>query len=296
MYFVRTFLALLVWALFANNATANDAMAVIGPTGVKFQKSHDIDMRSEDLFISKDKITVRYEFLNNSDHDIAGTVSFPLPPIYSSSPYAFDMLKKADGRYELRSNPLQFKLMVDGKNFPVQTDVREEDDCGYAACVYHVNYHWQQNFPAHKVVRVEHEYRTAYGSGVDGKTMAKDYCIDQQTMQAMRKANYLHYQEGLAKKDFEFKDSSKDDFFNYSIYFSADLVEYILQTANNWHGPIGHFKLTIDKGAPDMIMQLCWPYPLKKISPTQFVFEQDNFVPKQDLKIMLLSTKDLVKY
>ena len=49
---------------------ANDSTAELATGGLVFVKNNDIDMLSEDLFISLDEIRVHYRFLNKSDRDI----------------------------------------------------------------------------------------------------------------------------------------------------------------------------------------------------------------------------------
>ena len=65
-------------------------------------------------------------------------------------------------------------------------------------------------------------------------------------------------------------------------------VEYVLRTANSWAGPIGHFRLTLDKGAANRVISLC-AEGLRKTGPTTFVMEKTDFTPDSDLEILLVS-------
>jgi hypothetical protein len=47
-------------------ASANDSVAAIGAGGIVFNKTDDIAMETEDLFISEDNIRVAYVFRNTS--------------------------------------------------------------------------------------------------------------------------------------------------------------------------------------------------------------------------------------
>ena len=64
-------------------------------------------------------------------------------------------------------------------------------------------------------------------------------------------------------------------------------IAYVLRTANSWAGPIGHFKLTLDKGAPSNVISLC-AEGVKKTGPTTFVVEKTDFTPDRDLDILIV--------
>jgi hypothetical protein len=62
-------------------------------------------------------------------------------------------------------------------------------------------------------------------------------------------------------------------------------VSYILTTANNWSGPIGKFRLVVDKGDSDAIVSFCGEN-VRKISPTEFEMTAD-YVPLRELDILI---------
>src|ERR1700689_3490485 len=62
-------------------APANDSTAGLAAGGLVLTKSADIEMRSEDLYISEKLVRVRYSFVNSSPKDVTVTVAFPLPDI-----------------------------------------------------------------------------------------------------------------------------------------------------------------------------------------------------------------------
>jgi hypothetical protein len=47
--------------------------------GIRFRKESRISMEKERLTISKSRVTVEYEFLNNTDKDITIGLAFPIP-------------------------------------------------------------------------------------------------------------------------------------------------------------------------------------------------------------------------
>jgi hypothetical protein len=73
-------------ALLAVPAAANDSMATLGTGGLVFLTSEDIEMSSEDLYISAEAVRVIYEFTNNGD-DQQVLVAFPLPDIDGSGDF-----------------------------------------------------------------------------------------------------------------------------------------------------------------------------------------------------------------
>ena len=70
---------------------ANDSTAELATGGLVFTvKSSDIEMQSEDLFISMKEVRVQYHFYNHSDRDIATKIAFPMPDIpYGVSDFNF---------------------------------------------------------------------------------------------------------------------------------------------------------------------------------------------------------------
>lgn len=62
-------------------ARANDSVAELSIGGLQFVRTNDVAMESEDLRISLDHITVRYQFANTTGKPVVLTVAFPLPDI-----------------------------------------------------------------------------------------------------------------------------------------------------------------------------------------------------------------------
>ena len=89
--------------LLAAPAAANDSTAENGAGGLVLTRSESIDMVSEDLFVSADRVRVRYVFRNRSPADVRVTVAFPLPyrdlSIEQHSDVAFpsDFATRVDG-------------------------------------------------------------------------------------------------------------------------------------------------------------------------------------------------------
>ena len=63
-------------------------------------------------------------------------------------------------------------------------------------------------------------------------------------------------------------------------------INYVLKTGANWAGPIGSFRLVVDKGAPANLVSFCGT-GVTKISPTQFELKASKFKPTKDLHILI---------
>lgn len=139
-------------------------------------------------------------------------------------------------------------------------------------------YHWTQTFPAGKEVKISHSYDNRPPGGLFywthpqdeyGAELIAQYCIDEGTSKAMAKA--------LAA-------SGNAESGNYGIAYN---LAYVLRTANSWAGPIGKFRLTLDKGDPGNVISLCAD-GVKKTGPTTFVVEKTDYTPDSDLEILLV--------
>lgn len=108
----RWFAAGFAVVLFALPAAANDSAASRALGGIQLTREPRISMESERLTISIDKITVEYEFRNDSDKAITTEVAFPIPP------YSEDM--SAGG---IRSFD-DFRLWVDGREVKYEVEVK----------------------------------------------------------------------------------------------------------------------------------------------------------------------------
>lgn len=99
-------------------ALANDSAAELSIGGLQFSRSPDIEMRSEDLKISLDRVTVRYEFFNTSAAPVTLTVAFPLPDIDLAEGEAISFPS---------SDPLnfvEFATQIDGAAIKFNSDQR----------------------------------------------------------------------------------------------------------------------------------------------------------------------------
>jgi len=322
-----TILLCVVLFLAAVQARANDGFGGIDATGLEFSRTAKVAMKSEDLFISLDKIRVSYVFENTSSEDVTGEVIFPLPPIPVDDLRHMDTNLPDDPD---RENLVNFTVEVDGRKVTpkierralrhgraaetgenifgedvtetlrragvpltlnperlhdvidelpersrqslVRAKLLEVRDGWNGGKEYSydwaiaIRYHWTQTFPAGAEVAVSHKYENYPPGGIwVWKHPATDdyqivteklYCIDEATSKALTRCQLAYH------------------------------IDYILRTANTWKGPIGSFRLTIDKGDPRNIVSLC-ATGVRKTGPTTFVIEKKNYTPEEDLRILI---------
>jgi hypothetical protein len=325
-------------------ALANDGFGGLTATGLQFSETTDVQMLSEDLYLSLDTIKVAYVFRHGGDEDVTGEVIFPLPPInlaaISESEFAidtadldkenivgftakvdgkaiavstdriavkdpaYDESRKASANYEtpgeditalLKSMGIPLSLNIDlvsaklkalpqaAKDTLTAKELAFFGEDGEAMAMWSIieRYHWTQTFAHGKDVKIEHSYRSAPPGGIFvwnapkarepgdyQETLIKKYCIDAGTQSAIQKA--------LTPSD--------DGLYSSGIAYYLD---YVLTTANTWAGPIGTFKLTIDKGDAKNVLSLCID-GIKKTGPTTFVVEKKDFTPQRDLNLLIV--------
>jgi hypothetical protein len=314
-------------------AYGNDSTAELTAGGLVFKTTPNIEMRSEDLFISRKRVIVRYRFFNRAASDETATVAFPMPDL------DYDIELNVSIPNPESDNFLNFQTKVDGK--PVETKIEQKafaqgttneitkiltargiplmpaakrtqgildkldktsekeltdlgivraDDFDAGKGMEHhlapmwklsTTYYWQQTFPAGKEIVVEHSYEPSVGSTVevllyrsavnDPETKAKyekDYCPDKAFLAGIK---------SMVKKDKQNNEMVPPEY----------RLGYILKTGANWAGPIGDYRLTVDKGNSKALISFC-ETDVKKIGPTTFEVRHTNFTPTQDLNFLIV--------
>jgi len=300
--------------------SANDGVAGLGVGGLVLKRTDRVRMVSEDLHISPDRVRVKYRFRPVGEEGLETIVAFPLPPIPVSN-----MDETVGMPDPPRANPLDvvhFRIRVDGRRVRPLMAVRVFTDKGeitdllaeYGVRPYdwpdyevfmrrlralpaearkrlekagavrwlapddpeygwklQITYFWRQKFRPGRDTFVEHEYMPIAGhffySAEDDTWAAKRYCIDEGTRRGIRR---MIRRQGPDRE-----------------LLMATQVDYVLTTANTWAGPIGRFRLVVDKKRPDSIVSLCWK-GLRKVSPTRFESVKRDFRPERDLEILFL--------
>lgn len=141
-------------------------------------------------------------------------------------------------------------------------------------------YWWRMTFPAGRPVMVEHAYRPSIGGTVgvsffeDGRFAGpifeeylQKYCMDEGFLRAIRR---------------RMMESGTD-----VPPFFESRIAYVLHTGSNWLGPIGTFRLTVDKGDERNLVSFCGEN-VRKIGPTTFEMTRNDFYPARDLAFLFL--------
>ena len=141
-------------------------------------------------------------------------------------------------------------------------------------------YYWEQTFPAHAALTIEHRYKPSVGGSAEtalggdwdkspeGKAEIAKYCVEPSLVAAVAR----------------FKKAAEK---TQTGGYAEQRIEYVLKTGANWDGPIKDFRLTVDKGDPAMLLSFCGD-AVKKISATQFEMRKTDFLPEHDLSFLFL--------
>ena len=306
-----------------SSVSANDSTGYVGTGGIEYLKNKNIAMQSEDLFISKKKIKVDYQFKNLSQRDITETVLFPLPKVqnYVETDYA-----DVSGLVE------SFKVTVNGKELKPKVHVRaflpsntqqyvQDEDfqgdvttalLGCGLTEQELMSPWKKEDTDHEIKVVQ---KIAACSDPKVQKLLKIQDEDvirwqsqiiyswQQTFKANAITHVSHQYQPLVGGSVSLYPDEYNQQFCMDKNFKQGLkraqsehapfsaLSYILTTGANWAKPIQNFKLTIER-EPNELVSFCWNGNVKKISATQFQMVEKNFVPKQDLDVIFVYLRD----
>ncbi|HYI47364.1 MAG TPA: DUF4424 family protein [Allosphingosinicella sp.] len=309
-------------ALAAGAAIANDSTALKVAGGLVLTRTNAIDMVSEDLYISPERVHVAYVFRNRTRTPVRTIVAFPMPDrdlaelreSDTSYPHGFQTL--VDGRpvtmrVERRAmlggvdhTALLAGLGIpvgddpeDGRLTPALTRLRPADRArlvglGLAEQIgrriepswtVKETYYWDQVFPAGRALNVTHSYVPGVG-GIAGVSLAS---IPYRNSPDGRReqAAYCVDRAFLAGLDRMIGREGGER----EALVSEQRLGYILTTGGNWRAPIGSFRLVVDKLRPDAIVSFCGR-GVRRISPTRFEIRRRNWRPDRDLAILIVSS------
>jgi hypothetical protein len=136
-----------------------------------------------------------------------------------------------------------------------------------------IKYHWNQTFPAHKVVSIRHEYKPliGYHSISPNKLLEEhqDSCVDASDISSLN----------ISKAD--------------RSHIPVCWIKYILITANTWKTPINDFTLLIrplkDSGEAGHIT-FCWDGPVEWNDKGEAIVHVKNFIPQKDLVVLFFGS------
>lgn len=311
--------ALITALLLAPAASANDTVASMKAGGLVFERTAGITMLSEDLFLSAQEVRVAYRFLNHTDEGIQTIVAFPMPDIEPDwmgsvrgpitdpmrtlpfitrvDGYSVDtqveqkaMLNGVDVTRRLQRLGLPLNPYWDALAGPVadlsEAQIAELVADGLLDSSIHgdgirtstglwtlkTTHYWTQYFAPGEEVRIQHIYVPVTGGttttnvGAPGEQRSEleaEYCVDE----PVRRAVARKQAEGFQMRD--------------------SWLDYTLVTGANWSGPIGEFRLVVDKGSEDNVVSFCAD-GVRRISPTQFEVRYSNYTPTRDLNVLII--------
>jgi hypothetical protein len=309
---------------FSARAFGNDSIAETALGGLTFAKSDAISMDSEDLYVSRDHVRVRYRFTNTSDAPVDALVAFPLPEI----PPGNDGGEEEAVYWGDAQTDLEFHTSVDGQPLALQL-VEEASlngrDVGarLRALGVPLNRFSKRFAPALEALpKGERDSLVAekliVNSGDaahpawEGLWSLRTTLTRRQSFPAQKTVVVEHDYKPLVGEavgpspqypdaaDFKrqrakycIEDAWLRDFErllakqNKNVNVSEIFLGYVLKTGANWKGPIKDFHLVVDKGRPDSLVSFCAD-GVKKISPTQFEAHASNFTPTKDLDVLIV--------
>lgn len=300
-------------------AWANDSTAALGAGGIVLTQSADIRMASEDLFVSRDEIRVKYSFVNESGAPITTRVAFPLPEADLEALTETDVGWQTDDM----DNVVDFHVAVDGR---AVTPVLERKaflkgvDVTDALTRLGVPVSPKANevlavvngLPkAKKQELVTRKLITGTEDWTQLLWVVKNTYHWQQTFPSDRPLKVEHRYKPVLGGHFIAAQPLADESYrrmfcideptkkgiearlrqqskiNQGTILSASVIEYVLTTGKNWKGPIGQFTLTVTKGDEKNIISFCMD-GVKKTGPTTFVVQKRDFEPESDLKVLIV--------
>ena len=297
---------------------ANDSMATFGAGGLQFQKTDDLQMTSEELYLSPEDVRVSYSFRNLTNHDVAGTVAFPMPEI------DLDTIDGTPGKFHASSldgDIFDFHIEVGGRSIKPQADVQafvkgrngiEKDVSGLLK-----KYRLPAMDPESRYGALDAEAikeLVAAGMVEDDKEHHPRWLVRttfhwEQVFPAGQTTEITHRYKPVTGGSFHFGtnlDPTEPSEWCFDEAFASALkklpgetmnegfsvaelrLEYILKTGANWAGPISRFHLEIDKAGADLL-SLC-PIPGLKLQRRghSFVAEASQYVPTTDIKLLFV--------
>lgn len=318
-------LSILALALAAAAAAlANDTTASTAAGGLVLERTDDIDMVSEDLFVSADEIRVRYVFRNQSPGDVETIVAFPMPLRDLSQEWGRNLSYPSGFHTAVEGRPVQSalerKAIVKGQDHtallerlrvPVAPDNImdatkvmdalpeaersrlqslglagvEEFSFGAEPMAHHLVPLW--------TVQDRYWWRQSFPAGRDlhvehryvpGAGSSVDTLLASEYVKADDPDRLALIDRYCIGKDFL---AAAERIRKPNVVLPPRWIDYILTTGANWRSPIGSFRLVVDKGRPENLVSFC-ETGVKKIAPTQFEVRHENWRPTRDLHVLIL--------
>lgn len=307
-------------ALAAGAVHANDSTAEMAAGGLVLKQNRDIDMVSEDLYVSAAEIRVRYVFRNRSRRDVRTIVAFPMPDRDLQRESEGDVGWPSDFRTTAAGRPVRMqverKAMARGVDhsallarlaIPILPD--GDDMVGAVSAAASrlpaaerdrlaglglIEIQGRQAVPTW-IVRESWYWEQVFPAGRDlvvthryapgvGGTVTTLLGNPQLRASAPGREHVALYcvdADVLAGVDRLRRDGRLAT-------VSETWLSYILTTGANWRSPIGDFRLVVDKGDPRNLVSFCGE-GVRRIGATQFEMRRRNWRPDRDLRVLILT-------
>lgn len=196
-------------------------------------------------------------------------------------------------------NPCLIKIGTDNKPNAAYYDHLQKHHLlteeNFPAWQEHIYFEWTQNFPAGKVVHIQHHYTPVIGQKVPSVYSVNDlndwYKLENPPLKPLWNYSPQRLAEShptIVNKDKSiYPDEHIDRFCLVPMW-----IRYRLTTGAYWKEGIGMFKLIItdDSGAPFAVNQFGKNAAIKtSINKNSMTFITKKFIPKEDLLILFLS-------
>ena len=312
---MKSWLFVFFLGLYIAPVFANDSAARLAAGGVILEKNEKIQLVSEDLMVSLDEVSVNYIFKNSSPTNVRLKMAFPLPGISAAqlSQYRSQKARKdplVSFYTSVNGEPVNATEVVDilAPDGRVITDsfLREGLPLSLDSSIYErvafnteavtgsapfkqrlqnlgllgpsgeplwsvrVSYVWDIEFPAHSQLDVSHNYQPITGAFLLHQReavnrLSDQYCADQVLLEKIRNLPVDVQASTFARE-----------------------LEYVLETAKGWAGPIEEFQLEVHLPDDQYRLASCWPSGLRRKSPTVFEFSASNYIPDENLSLALI--------
>jgi hypothetical protein len=311
----------------ATTALANDSTATTGAGGLVLRQTADIDMVSEDLYVSVEQIRVHYVFRNRAPHDVNVTVAFPMPDRDLSGMRESDVGYPSDFHTQVAGHPVAATLerhilargrdqtaLLQGLHIPLAPGADGTGNIVAALAAlpaarkaelrrlglvdvdeYDEGHGMVQHYVPMWIVRDNWYWQQNFPAG-------RDLIVDHRYRPGAGSSNgtplafpdYRRSADGRAEAALYCADAdflASLDRRTRAIGEGAELpdarVDYILTTGANWRSPIGDFRLVVDKGNANNLVSFC-ETGVRRISPTQFEVRHHNWRPTSDLHVLIV--------
>lgn len=315
----RIIVAALLLAL-PTGLRGNDTIAETAAGGLVLSRSADIDMASEDLFVSPRLVRVRYVFRNRSPRPIRATVAFPMPDQdfqaahYGDVGFPSDFHTLVEGKAvamqverrafvkgrEVTDVLKALKLPVAGADIDKALDALPPAErarlvrLGIASSdEYDVGRGMERHLVPAWTARERWYWEQVFPAGRDlsvehryvpgtGGSVGSPVAFPPGTADAERRRMIADY-----CIDSDFLAAAKARSQNGRKLVRDMRLTHILTTGANWRAPIADFRLVVDKWLPGNLVSFCGE-GVRKISPTRFEMRRTNWRPDRDLKVLIL--------